>query len=93
LRTKVWALTLIRGIFSVLSPNAFPTFGNLLNVLNQASLTMIIAGGLTVAVVVGELDLSIGFAASYRGFGHRLYRQPGSTGSAGHPLGSRVPEV
>jgi ribose/xylose/arabinose/galactoside ABC-type transport system permease subunit len=67
LRTKVWALTLIRGIFSVLSPNAFPTFGNLLNVLNQASLTMIIAGGLTVAVVVGELDLSIGFAASYAG--------------------------
>ena len=60
-------LFIMAGIFSALAPNAFPTFGNLLNVLNQASLTMIIAGGLTVAVVVGELDLSIGFAASYAG--------------------------
>ena len=28
---------------------------------------MIIAGGLTIAVIVGELDLSIGFAASLQG--------------------------
>lgn len=53
--------------FSLLSPRAFPTFGNFTNVLNQASLAMIIAGGLTLAVVVGELDLSIGFAASLHG--------------------------
>ncbi|SDA98549.1 ABC transporter permease [Mesorhizobium qingshengii] len=53
--------------FSILSPGAFPTVGNFTNVLNQASLAMIIAGGLTLAVVVGELDLSIGFAASLHG--------------------------
>lgn len=53
--------------FSILSPRAFPTLGNFTNVLNQASLAMIIAGGLTLAVVVGELDLSIGFAASLHG--------------------------
>lgn len=53
--------------FSLLSPRAFPTLGNFTNVLNQASLAMIIAGGLTVAVIVGELDLSIGFAASLHG--------------------------
>ncbi|HYA71939.1 MAG TPA: ABC transporter permease, partial [Roseiarcus sp.] len=53
--------------FSILSPRAFPTAGNFVNVLNQASLAMIIAAGLTVAVVVGELDLSIGFAASLHG--------------------------
>lgn len=53
--------------FSLLSPKAFPTLGNFTNVLNQASLAMIIAGGLTLAVVVGELDLSIGFAASLHG--------------------------
>jgi ribose transport system permease protein len=53
--------------FSILSPAAFPTLGNFTNVLNQASLAMIIAGGLTLAVVVGELDLSIGFAASLHG--------------------------
>ncbi|WP_212526081.1 ABC transporter permease [Actibacterium sp. MT2.3-13A] len=54
-------------LFSVLSPKAFPTVLNFTNVLNQASLTMIIAAGLTMAVIVGELDLSIGFAASLHG--------------------------
>ena len=53
--------------FSALSPHAFPTVNNFTNVLNQASLAMIIAAGLTLAVVVGELDLSIGFAASLHG--------------------------
>ncbi len=53
--------------FSVLSPRACPTVYNFTNVLNQASLTMIIATGLTLAVIVGELDLSIGFAASLHG--------------------------
>jgi ribose transport system permease protein len=53
--------------FSFLSPRAFPTASNFTNVLNQASLAMIIAAGLTLAVVVGELDLSIGFAASLHG--------------------------
>src|SRR5215471_1723349 len=54
-------------VFSILSPQAFPTFNNFVNVLNQASLAMIIAGGLTLAVVGGELDLSIGYAASLHG--------------------------
>lgn len=53
--------------FSAVSPRAFPTVSNFTNVLNQASLAMIIAAGLTLAVVVGELDLSIGFAASLHG--------------------------
>jgi ribose transport system permease protein len=53
--------------FSLLSPRAFPTLNNFTNVLNQASLAMIIAAGLTLAVIVGELDLSIGFAASLHG--------------------------
>jgi len=53
--------------FAVLSPRAFPTVNNFTNVLNQASLAMIIAAGLTLAIVVGELDLSIGFAASLHG--------------------------
>ena len=53
--------------FSVLSPDAFPTFNNFVNVLNQTSLAMIVAGGLTLAVIVGELDLSVGYAASLHG--------------------------
>ena len=60
-------LVLMIVIFSILSPDAFPTFNNFINVLNQASLATIIAGGLTLAVIVGELDLSIGYAASLHG--------------------------
>ena len=60
-------LALMIATFSVISPVAFPTLANGVNVLNQASLAMIIAGGLTLAVIVGELDLSIGFAASMEG--------------------------
>lgn len=60
-------LVVMIAVFSFVSPMAFPTLANGVNVLNQASLAMIIAGGLTVAVIVGELDLSIGFAASMEG--------------------------
>lgn len=60
-------LLVMIAAFAVLSPRAFPTLNNFTNVLNQASLTMIIAAGLTLAVVVGELDLSVGFAASLHG--------------------------
>jgi ribose transport system permease protein len=63
----VLGLVAMIAAFSVLSPDAFPTFNNFVNVLNQASLAMIIAGGLTLAVIVGELDLSIGYAASLHG--------------------------
>jgi len=64
--TIVGLLAMI-AVFSFASPAAFPTVANGVNVLNQASLAMIIAGGLTIAVIVGELDLSIGFAASMEG--------------------------
>lgn len=53
--------------FSISNPNAFATHVNFINVLNQASLVAIIAGGLTVALIVGEMDLSIGFSASFAG--------------------------
>lgn len=63
----ILGLVAMIAAFAALSPRAFPTVNNFTNVLNQASLAMIIAAGLTLAVVVGELDLSIGFAASLHG--------------------------
>src|SRR5260370_1569543 len=57
-------LAIILGAFSLLAPVAFPTVNNFLNILNQASLTMIISGRLTVAVIIRPLRLSLGFAAS-----------------------------
>jgi ribose transport system permease protein len=53
--------------FSIAAPNQFPTVNNLLNVLDQAALTAIVAGGLTLPLVVGEFDMSIGYNASLAG--------------------------
>nr|MBA4117188.1 ABC transporter permease [Rubrobacter sp.] len=53
--------------FSIASPDAFPTFSNLVNIVNQVALTAIIASGLTVVLIVDELDLSVGFGASLAG--------------------------
>lgn len=53
--------------FSIAVPNIFPTPINLVNIVNQASLAAIIAGGLTMALIVGEMDLSIAYLASFAG--------------------------
>ena len=53
--------------FSIAAPTTFPTTANFLNILSQASLTAIIAAGLTYTLVVGEFDLSVGFVASFIG--------------------------
>jgi ribose transport system permease protein len=63
----LFGMLLMIVIFSAAAPEAFPTLSNAINVLNQASLTAIIAGGLTVALIVGEMDLSIGYVASFAG--------------------------
>lgn len=61
------ALLVMTVVFSIKSPKAFFTFDNFINVLNQSSLTALIAGGLTVTLIVGEFDLSIGYVASLAG--------------------------
>jgi ribose transport system permease protein len=61
------ALAVMTIVFSIQSPKAFFTLDNFLNVLNQSSLTALIAGGLTVTLIVGEFDLSIGYASSLAG--------------------------
>lgn len=53
--------------FSIAAPTTFFSTANFLNILSQASLTAIIAAGLTYTLVVGEFDLSIGFVASFIG--------------------------
>ncbi len=55
------------AFFSIAAPTTFPTMANFLNILSQASLTAIIAAGLTYTLVVGEFDLSVGFVASLIG--------------------------
>lgn len=60
-------LLLMVLFFSVNAPGVFLSRANFLNILSQASLTAIIASGLTYTLVVGEFDLSIGYVASFVG--------------------------
>lgn len=60
-------LVLMVAFFSFNAPDTFFSRANFLNILSQASLTAIIAAGLTYTLVVGEFDLSIGNVASFVG--------------------------
>lgn len=61
------ALVIMIVAFSIIAPANFPTVSNVINIVNQASLTAIISAGLTVPLIVGEFDLSIGYLASFAG--------------------------
>ena len=62
------AMAIMIIYFSLAAPNfAFLQPSNLLNIINQSTLTAIIASGLTLVLVVGEFDLSIGYNASLAG--------------------------
>lgn len=60
-------LALMAVYFTLAAPDVFLTHRNLINIVNQSSLTAIIACGLTMVLVVGEFDLSIGYCASLAG--------------------------
>lgn len=53
--------------FSVAYPDLFPTVDNAISILSQVAILGIIAGGLTIALVAGEFDLSVGYLASFSG--------------------------
>lgn len=55
-------------VFSLARPEVFPSVRNLLNILNQVSILGIIAIGLTVCLVIGQFDLSIGALATFGGY-------------------------
>lgn len=62
------AMVLMLVIFGILAPNgSFLTYDNLINIVDQSALTAIIASGLTIVLVVGEFDLSLGYVASLAG--------------------------
>lgn len=54
----IGALVVLIGIFSALNPR-FATLTNLQNVLNQASLPLIIGVGATLVILIGSIDLSV----------------------------------
>jgi ribose/xylose/arabinose/galactoside ABC-type transport system permease subunit len=58
----VFAVMII--VFSLLSPDVFPTWRNTLSILEQASVVVLLAVGLTYVLAAGEFDLSFPYVYS-----------------------------
>ena len=54
-------------VFSALKPGTFATVTNFRNIINDMSIATIVAAGLTIPLVAGDFDLSIGYVASFAG--------------------------
>jgi ribose transport system permease protein len=53
--------------FSVMLPDTFLTARNWLNITQQLSMLMVVAAGMTIVMVMGDFDLSVGSTASLAG--------------------------
>jgi ribose/xylose/arabinose/galactoside ABC-type transport system permease subunit len=66
-----WSLLLAFGgafvFFSVARPNSFLTWDNVRAILDESSVLCVLAAGVTVILVIGEFDLSVGFVAGLAG--------------------------
>ena len=76
----VAGLLLISILFQSLNSN-FLTAGNLVNLLVQGAVFMLLAMGEVFALLLGEIDLSIGFVSGIGGDRHRRARE--AVGTAG----------
>lgn len=63
----ILVLILMLIVFSALRPDTFATIPNFRNILNDMAIGTIVAAGLTVPLVSGDFDLSIGYVASFSG--------------------------
>jgi ribose/xylose/arabinose/galactoside ABC-type transport system permease subunit len=54
------------ALFSLFAPN-FATWGNLSSILRQVSVTAIVAVGMTMVIIAGEIDLSVGASLGLAG--------------------------
>jgi D-xylose transport system permease protein len=50
-------------VFTALRPSTFPTAFNIANLINQSAAVIVIAMGLVFVLLLGEIDLSAGYAA------------------------------
>ena len=62
----VFLLVLFVGISTVLSPS-FLTLNNFLNLLQQASIPGVVALGMTLVIIIGGIDLSVGSVLAFAG--------------------------
>ncbi len=60
-------LALLIVAFTIISPQYFLTWGNIVQIFNQSALAAIIACGLTLVLATNQFDLSVGNTASLAG--------------------------
>ena len=58
---------LLFAVFASLRPTVFPTWGNLRNIVEQVATLAIVSAGVTIVMVTGDFDLSVGSLASLVG--------------------------
>ncbi len=59
-------LAVLIALFSAVAPN-FATAGNVASILRQVSVTAIVAVGMTMVIIAGEIDLSVGATVGLSG--------------------------
>ncbi len=70
--------------FWIVLPDTFMTARNWLNISQQLSMLMVVAAGMTIVMVMGDFDLSVGSMASLAGIAAALLM------AAGHPIWAAV---
>jgi sugar transport system permease protein len=70
------AIAILYAILAVFAPN-FSTAGNLLNILRDAAFVGIIAWGMTLVLISGEIDISVGPHVAFAGVTLALLAQHG----------------
>lgn len=63
----VVALVVLIAVFTALAPSSFLTPANLTNVLSQVSVLAVMAVGLTMVLLLGQIDLSVANISSFAG--------------------------
>ena len=61
------ALLFLIVVFSLISPSTFPTIGNVRAIVNSQGVLLILALALTMPVISGDFDLSVGFNMGFAG--------------------------
>lgn len=68
-------LVLLGVLLSLLKPEVFPTLSNLLTILKQTSIIGILAIGVTVVIISGGIDLSLGSVVALSGVAAAYFAQ------------------
>src|ERR1700749_1796760 len=59
----VLGVVVLVAVFGIMEPDSFLTNANFANLINQGAAIMVLAIGLVFVLLLGEIDLSAGFAA------------------------------